>query len=142
MVTNLAGTNLAHNFSPRLFAQSLLQYNDSADLWSVSFRFGWLQDANTGLFIVYNETEGLRDFIPSGAGRRVILKYSYLFDLGGGHSCGRRCHRRNRCDDRATARTREPVNPVRLPNSEVPPASGARFPPGSVRRYNALAGLD
>ena len=81
VVTNLASANVAYNFSPRLFAQSLLQYNDSADLWSVNFRFGWLQDANTGLFIVYNETEGLGDFIPSGAGRRVILKYSYLFDL-------------------------------------------------------------
>ena len=81
VVTNLTSTRVAYNFSPRLFAQSLLQYNDSADLWSVNMRFGWLQDANTGLFLVYNETEGIGDFIPDGAGRSLVLKYSYLFDL-------------------------------------------------------------
>ena len=81
VVTNLTSTRVAYNFSPRLFVQSLLQYNDSADLWSVNMRFGWLQDANTGLFLVYNETEGIGDFIPDGAGRSLVLKYSYLFDL-------------------------------------------------------------
>ena len=77
----MVSTEVAYNFSPRLFAQSLLQYNDSADLWSVNLRFGWLQDANTGLFLVYNETDGLGDFLPMAAGRSVILKYSYLFDV-------------------------------------------------------------
>ncbi len=81
VVTNLVSTQIAWNFSPRVFAQGLLQYNDSDELWSVNLRFGWLQDANTGLFLVYNETEGLDDFIPGGAGRSVILKYSYLFDV-------------------------------------------------------------
>ena len=81
VVTNLVSTQVAWNFSPRVFAQGLLQYNDSDELWSVNLRFGWLQDANTGLFLVYNETEGLDDFIPGGAGRSVILKYSYLFDV-------------------------------------------------------------
>ena len=64
-----------------MFVQSLLQHNDSAELWAVNFRFGWLQDANTGLFLVYNETEGIRDIVPAGAGRSLILKYSYLFDV-------------------------------------------------------------
>ena len=81
VITNLASARIAYNFSPRLFAQSLLQYNDSADLWSVNFRFGWLQDANTGLFLVYNETDGLGDIPHTSAGRNVILKYSYLFDM-------------------------------------------------------------
>ena len=80
-VTNLSSVNLGYNFSPRLYLQTLLQHNDSADLWSMNFRVGWLQDANTGLFFVYNETDGLGDFIPSYAGRSVILKYSYLFDV-------------------------------------------------------------
>ena len=80
-ITNLTSVRLAYNFSPRLFAQTLLQHNDSADLWSVNFRLGWLQDANTGLFLVYNETEGLGDFIPTGAGRSLIAKFSYLFDV-------------------------------------------------------------
>jgi hypothetical protein len=64
-----------------VFAQGLLQYNDSDDLWSVNLRFGWLQDANTGLFLVYNQTDGLEDFIPVGSGRSLILKYTHLFDL-------------------------------------------------------------
>ena len=81
VITNLTSVRLAYNFSPRLFAQTLLQHNDSADLWSVNFRFGWLKDANTGLFFVYNETEGIGGFVPSFAGRSVILKYSYLFDV-------------------------------------------------------------
>ena len=80
-VTNLSSVDIGYNFSPRLYAQTLLQHNDSADLWSVNFRVGWLQDANTGLFFVYNETDGLGDFIPSYAGRSVILKYSHLFDV-------------------------------------------------------------
>jgi hypothetical protein len=74
--------NLSLSYSsPRVFVQSLLQHNDSADLWAVNFRVGWLQDANTGLFLVYNETEGIGDFVPSGAGRNFILKYSYLLDV-------------------------------------------------------------
>ena len=80
-VTNLTGLRAGYNFSPRVFIQTLLQHNDSARLWSLNFRFGWLQDANTGLFLVYNETEGILDYVPSGAGRSLILKYSYLFDV-------------------------------------------------------------
>ena len=80
-VTNLTSVNVAYNFTTRLYVQSLLQHNDSADLWAVNFRVGWLQDANTGLFLVYNETEGIGDAIPAGAGRSLILKFSYLFDV-------------------------------------------------------------
>ncbi len=81
VTTNLTSVRVAYNFSPRLFAQSLLQHNDSADLWSINFRVGWLQDANTGLFFVYNETDGIGSVVPSGAGRSVIVKFSYLFDV-------------------------------------------------------------
>ena len=80
-ITNLTSVRAGYNFSPRVFVQTLLQHNDSAELWSLNFRFGWLQDANTGLFLVYNETEGLLDYVPMGAGRSVIVKYSYLFDV-------------------------------------------------------------
>ena len=81
VVTNLASSRVAYNFSPRIFTQGLLQYNDSDNLWSVNLRFGWLQDANTGLFLVYNQTDGLEDFVPRGSGHSVILKYTHLFDL-------------------------------------------------------------
>ena len=81
VVTHLASGRIAYNFSPRLFAQGLVQYNTSANLFSVNFRFGWLQEGNTGLFFVVNETDGLGGFVPVGTGRSVILKYTHLFDL-------------------------------------------------------------
>ena len=80
-VINLTGIEVGYNFTPRLFLQSLIQHNDDSELWAVNLRFGWLQDANTGLFLVYNETDGIGDTVPTGAGRRLILKYSYLFDV-------------------------------------------------------------
>jgi hypothetical protein len=81
--TNLVRTRVSYSFSPRVFAQSLVQYNDRADLWSMNFRFGWLQAANTGLFIVYTDTQGLYDLFdrPERTDRSFIVKYSYLFDL-------------------------------------------------------------
>ena len=80
-ITNLTSVNLGYSFTTRLYVQSLMQHNDSDDIWSVNFRLGWLQDANTGLFVVYNETEGIGDRLPTGAGRSLILKFSYLFDV-------------------------------------------------------------
>ena len=80
-VTNLTSASVAYNLSPRVFVQALVQYNDSADLWSANLRFGLLHQANTGLFIVYNDTRGLHDTMPPGAGRSLILKYSRQFDL-------------------------------------------------------------
>ena len=79
--TNLARLRVAYSFSTRMFLQALVQYNDRADLWSSNIRFGLLSDANTGLFVVYNDIQGIGSTIPSGAGRTLTLKYSYLFDL-------------------------------------------------------------
>jgi hypothetical protein len=60
-----------------------VQYNDQADLWSMNLRFGLLQAANTGLFIVYTDTRGLYDLIdrPERTDRSFIIKFSRLFDL-------------------------------------------------------------
>ena len=80
-VANLSTAELAYNFSPRIFLQALVQYNDSADLWSANLRFGVLRQANTGLFLVYNDTRGLNDITPLGGGRSLILKFSQMFDL-------------------------------------------------------------
>ena len=79
--TNLIRTRLAYSFTTRMFLQALIQYNDRADLWSSNIRFGLLSDANTGLFVVFNDIQGIGSRIPSGAGRTLTLKYSYLFDL-------------------------------------------------------------
>jgi hypothetical protein len=79
--TNLGRLRLSYSFTPRIFLQALAQYNDRAENWATNFRFGWLQDANTGLFVVYNE---VRDIGSLGTGipdRQLIVKYSRLFDL-------------------------------------------------------------
>ena len=80
-VTNLSRLRLNYSFTPRVFLQALVQYNDRARLWSSNIRFGMLSDANTGLFIVYDDIEGFDRFRPPGAGRSLTVKYSHLFDL-------------------------------------------------------------
>ena len=85
--TNLSSLRLSYSFTTRLFLQALVQYNDRADLWSSNVRFGLLSDANTGLFIVYNDIQGLGSLDPhldidrSAFGRTLTIKYSQLFDL-------------------------------------------------------------
>ena len=82
-VTNLARLRVSYSFTPRIFAQSLIQYNDRADVWSVNLRVGWLQAANTGLFVVYNDTRGLYDLNPGPEreDRSLIIKFSRMFDI-------------------------------------------------------------
>jgi hypothetical protein len=83
-VTNLVRTRISYSFTPRIFAQSLIQYNDRADVWAVNLRVGWLQAANTGLFIVYNDTRGLYDFEPrrpERTDRSLVIKFSRMFDV-------------------------------------------------------------
>jgi Domain of unknown function (DUF5916) len=82
-VTNLIRSRLSYSFTPRVFVQSLVQYNDRADVWSMNLRVGWIQAANTGLFIVYNDTRGLYDLIrgPERQDRSLVIKFSRMFDL-------------------------------------------------------------
>ena len=82
-VTNLVRTRLSYSFTPRIFVQSLVQYNDRADVWSMNLRLGWLQAANTGLFVVYNDTRGLYDLnpTPQREDRSLVIKFSRMFDL-------------------------------------------------------------
>jgi hypothetical protein len=82
--TNLLRTRVSYSFSTRIFTQALIQYNDRADLWSMNLRFGWLQAANTGLFIVYNDSRGLYDLnphAPERTDRSLTVKFSRMFDL-------------------------------------------------------------
>jgi hypothetical protein len=77
--TNLGNMRVTFNFTPSVFVQSLVQYNDLTERWSTNFRFHWLQTAGTGLFVVYNDTEGLNGFGP--VNRAFIVKYVRQFDL-------------------------------------------------------------
>ena len=61
--------------------QGLLQYNALIEIWSSNLRLGWLQSANTGLFVVYNETRDTFDDTLGLRDRSFIVKFSRLFDL-------------------------------------------------------------
>ena len=82
--TNLIRLRTSYSFTTRMFLQALVQYNDRADLWSSNLRFGLLSDANTGLFVVYNDVQPLgleRGDFRVASGRSLTVKYSYLFDV-------------------------------------------------------------
>ncbi|HSR69616.1 MAG TPA: DUF5916 domain-containing protein [Acidobacteriota bacterium] len=80
-VTNLARLRVSYSFTPRLHLQSLIQYNNVADVWSTNLRFSWLQAANTGLFIVYNDVRGFDSFRGQSPDRSLLIKFSRLFDV-------------------------------------------------------------
>jgi hypothetical protein len=79
-VTNLVKARLTYSFSPRIYIQSLLQYNSQSDEWSMNWRFIWQQSAATGLYLVYNETQDYDGIPIQNQTRSIIVKYSYLFD--------------------------------------------------------------
>jgi hypothetical protein len=78
---NLFRTRLSYSFTPRIYTQALLQYNSQTSLWSTNLRFGWLQDANTGLFVVFNDTQDYSDRDAQTLGRSVTVKFSRMFDV-------------------------------------------------------------
>ncbi|MGE0455304.1 MAG: DUF5916 domain-containing protein [Vicinamibacteria bacterium] len=79
-VTNLLKLRVSYSFTPRLYLQGLVQYNDTIDNWSTNLRFGWIQTANTGLFLVYNENRESESGLPL-RDRSLTLKFSRLFDV-------------------------------------------------------------
>lgn len=80
-VANLYRARVSYSFTPRIFVQSLVQYNEQANLWSANLRFGWLQAANTGLFVVYNQTNDTDGLSRGVMDRSFIIKYTHLFDV-------------------------------------------------------------
>lgn len=80
--TRLASFRVGYFFTPRLYLQSLVQYSDQVDTWSANVRLGWLNTAGTGLFIVYNEVQGIEDLIGP-QGRSLIFKFTRQFGVLG-----------------------------------------------------------
>jgi hypothetical protein len=85
--TTLARMRLAYSFTPRMFVQGLLQYNDRDRLWSTNLRVGWIQQANTGLFVVYNDRHPFDDYLfpleidRRGTDHSFVVKFSRMFDV-------------------------------------------------------------
>ena len=77
--TNLGNMRVTFNFTPSIFVQSLIQYNDRTKRWSTNLRFHMLETAGTGLFVVYNDTEAFDGLGP--VNRAFIVKYVRQFDI-------------------------------------------------------------
>ena len=93
--TVLLGMNFGYFFTPRIYLQSLVQYSNQVDSWSANLRFGWLNTAGTGLFIVYNDVQGFDypdglnpdggRFLERGTlARSFIVKFTKQFNVLGG----------------------------------------------------------
>ncbi len=78
--TILSG-RIGYFFTPRVSLQSLVQYSNQLDMWSANVRFGWLGTAGTGLFVVYNDAQGVGS-LEGPLSRSLVVKYSRQFSLG------------------------------------------------------------
>jgi hypothetical protein len=79
--TSLIGLRTAYSFTPRIYLQSLIQYSNQTDNFSVNIRFGWLNTAGTGLFIVYNDIEEVESASWQAVNRGFVVKFTQLFNL-------------------------------------------------------------
>ncbi len=77
---SLTRLRLSYSFTPKILLQALVQHNDATDVIATNLRFSWLQSANSGLFLVYNEVDD-RDVGAPPRGREFIIKYSHIFDI-------------------------------------------------------------
>ncbi|MEO5568447.1 MAG: DUF5916 domain-containing protein [Gemmatimonadaceae bacterium] len=80
-VRQLIANRVAWFFTPRIFAQSLVQYNSQAHIWSANARFGWLGTAGTGLYLVYNDGEAADGYFnwSRPQTRSFLVKYTRQF---------------------------------------------------------------
>jgi len=84
-VRSLVGVRLGYFFTPRIFVQSLVQYNNQAQAFSANVRFAWLNTAGTGLFVVLNDAEhatGVFDW-QRPTSRSFVVKFTKQFGTGG-----------------------------------------------------------
>jgi len=77
---NLIRLRLSYSVTPKILLQMLTQYNEVQDQLSTNLRFSWLQSANTGLYLVYNEIDE-RGLGAPPRGKEFIIKFSHIFDV-------------------------------------------------------------
>jgi hypothetical protein len=78
---NVGRLRLSYSFTPKILLQALVQYDDRSDLVGTNIRFSWLQSANAGLYLVYNEIDDDTVRGPIEKRREFTLKYSRIIDL-------------------------------------------------------------
>ena len=84
-IRSLQAVRVNYFFSPRIFVQTLTQYNNQASNWSANLRFGWLNTAGTGLFVVFNDghqATGFFDWVRPQQ-RSMVVKFTRQFGTSG-----------------------------------------------------------
>lgn len=84
--TAVARLRTSYAFSPRLYVESSVQYNDDTEDLAANVRLGWFNAAGAGLFVVYNDTRHYGSLETSGRAsgprqRQLVIKYSRLIDV-------------------------------------------------------------
>jgi hypothetical protein len=81
----LQAVRLNYFFTPRIFVQTLTQYNNQQRIWSANVRFGWLNTAGTGLFVVLNDGRDATGFFNwvRPQQRSVFVKFTRQFGTTG-----------------------------------------------------------
>ena len=80
-IRKLIGWKVAYFFTPRVFVQTLTQYNNQQHVFSANLRFAWLNTAGTGLFVVFNDGEQANGFSrwETPLARSLTVKYTRQF---------------------------------------------------------------
>ncbi|MBL4820567.1 MAG: carbohydrate binding family 9 domain-containing protein [Gammaproteobacteria bacterium] len=78
---DVARLRLSYSFTPSISLQTLVQYNKREDVIATNIRFAWLQSANAGLYLVYNEIDESGVGAPRSNARQFILKYSRIINI-------------------------------------------------------------
>jgi hypothetical protein len=83
-VRSLMGVRVGYYFTPRIFALSLVQYSNQARTWTANARFGWLNTAGTGLFVVFNDGREADSFFRwvRPQARSLVIKYTRQLGTG------------------------------------------------------------
>jgi hypothetical protein len=76
----ITGARLSYSFTPKMFVQSLVQYNNITNVTSLNARFGLLQKANAGLYVVLNIVKD-KDWIDQINNQTLSIKYSRQIDV-------------------------------------------------------------
>ncbi len=84
-IRSLQAVRLNYFFSPRVFVQTLTQFNNQQKIFSANVRFGWLNTAGTGLFVVLNDGREATNFFEwvRPQQRSVFVKFTRQFGTSG-----------------------------------------------------------
>ncbi len=76
----ISGVNLSYSFTPNMSIQSLIQYNNVTNLFSVNARYSLIRDANSGLYVVLNivKDDDISDYTNY---QQITIKYTHTFDI-------------------------------------------------------------